>query len=222
MAAQAGNGSSNPLISNANGLAPHNVPLQQSQPIQNSGQIQSAPFGQQFQQQALNHSSISGPVNVQSISQSGTPHIPPTAQGLNPHVVSSLGGRTPKESADGNMLLGFLSSLRNSYEQALKTKADESKKQEPLTRQSLNRHKNQTAPVVSDSSGESMRNQESSMEDSDWNSDKKTDPSSSEDSDKEAKSEDSDKEGTSLPGKGPPRKRLKTKGAEKEKPASSV
>lgn len=118
---------------------------------------------------------------------------------------SSSKPRTEEDKAAGTALLGFLSSLRKSYEDALRDK-------EPATNHSI---QNMSAVQMSSSRGESSdssnrmatvtdstdshsQQPESSVEDDmDWNSDKKTDPSSSEDSEGERVS------------KGPPRKRYK-------------
>jgi hypothetical protein len=85
--------------------------------------------------------------------------------------------RTEEDKAAGNVLFGFLLSLRQSYEDALRNGNDSSQEQ-------------RLARVSDDSNADSgVSNQpESSVEDSDWNSDKKTEPSSSEDSDKEERS----------------------------------
>jgi hypothetical protein len=83
--------------------------------------------------------------------------------------------RTEEDKAGGNALFGFLLSLRKSYEDALRSGNDSSQSwREP-------------ARVSDDSNGDSgeTNQPESSVEDSDWNSDKKTDPSSSEESDKD-------------------------------------
>lgn len=83
--------------------------------------------------------------------------------------------RTAEDTAAGNMLLGFLCSLRQSYEDALRNGNDSS---QPPARVS----------DESNATSESGEANQSSIEESDWNSDKKTDPSSSEDSDKEERS----------------------------------
>lgn len=133
--------------------------------------------------------------------------------------------RTDEDKQAGNILLGFLSSLRQSYEEALKEKEQGGTSssrnqrstfppqhhmtslQEAVHRMNPQRKHQRSIPQVSDiSSGisSSTDQPESSLEESDWNSDKnKTETSSSEDSDKEVK--------------GPPRKRLKTKRAADER-----
>jgi hypothetical protein len=161
--------------------------------------------------------------------------------------------RTEEDKQAGDMLLGFLSSLRHSYEDAVKGKSPQrsnnnqtltslrdavnsanraydiaavksgsstspqSNNQRLLPTQSLRdavnnaNRQNGRPPQVSESS---MGQQESSIDESDWNSDKKTETSSS---------EDSDKEPNRVVGKGPPRKRMKTKRAadERERHAAS-
>ena len=127
--------------------------------------------------------------------------------------------RTEEENQiGGSLLMGFLSSLRQSYLEAVKEKginddnddvrlASQKEHQmqttidaaapapatmptatEELLRR-LTSNSSSTRATVSESawSGTSSSTQqpESSVEDSDWNSDKKTDPSSSEDSDRE-------------------------------------
>lgn len=113
--------------------------------------------------------------------------------------------RTAEDKAAGTILIGFLSSLRDSYEEALREKkgfaavsndggssdGDGDRRTPGVVRKA--------PPSVTDVSSQQA---ESSVEDSDWNSDKKTDPSSSEDSDKEEKD-------VAKVSKGPPRKRLK-------------
>lgn len=143
------------------------------------------------------------------------------------------------EATNGKALIGFLSSLRQSYEEALLDRRQDSSSQPKngtghvatpapnsseggsgctrlsdlasliaSTSQPKQEHKRAMPSHVTDTS--STHNQgESSQEDySDWNSDKKTDPSSSEDSDKEVKM-NRDPEIHANSGKGPPRKRLK-------------
>lgn len=146
--------------------------------------------------------------------------------------------RTDEDNQAGTILLGFLSSLRRSYEEAVQLKqrdgsrnapADPPTMLDPPTAQSdrctsvpsVGGESEATAahPVVTDVSEGSVHQQEKSVEDSDWTSDNKPDPSSSDDSDKDNKqepssSEDSDKESSRKflsqeTSKGPPRKRLK-------------
>jgi hypothetical protein len=132
--------------------------------------------------------------------------------------------RTEEEEAAGTILLGFLSSLRESYEDALvdKQKLSNGLGSIPMmTSRKLSEtnssstdslgsggcdgpadfftQKRQAVPVTDSSSGTSQQ-VESSVDDSDCNSNLKADPSSSEDSDKEANRHRS---------KGPPRKRMK-------------
>ena len=132
---------------------------------------------------------------------------------------STKRARSDEEKQAGDILLGFLSSLRQSYEEALKgkDKAETSSNENSDFRKTpstslhnavknVNQGSRPRVPQVSDiSSGvsSSTGQPESSVEESDWHSDKKTETSSSEDSDKEVS-------GTS---KGPPRKRIKTKRA---------
>jgi hypothetical protein len=141
--------------------------------------------------------------------------------------------RTEEDNAAGTILLGFLSSLRQSYEDALVGKQKLSNINGPImtSRKSVEtssssadsigsggcdgpadffKQKRHAVPVTDASSGTSQQ-VESSVDDSDWNSDKKTDPSSSEDSDKEVNRHYS---------KGPPRKRMKTKKLADERRAS--
>jgi hypothetical protein len=133
--------------------------------------------------------------------------------------------RTDEDKAAGTILMGFLSSLRESYEDALVDKQKLSNGPGPMmtSRKSVEtnsssadsvgsgvcggpadffKQKRRAVPVTDSSSGTSSQQVESSVDESDWNSDKKTDPSSSEDSDKEANRHRS---------KGPPRKRIKSK-----------
>jgi hypothetical protein len=169
--------------------------------------------------------------------------------------------RSDEDKQAGDILLGFLSSLRHSYEDAVNGKSGpalpsppsnpnnnnhaltslreavnnanraydiaavksgssnspQSNNQRLLPTQSLRdavnnaNRQNGRPPQVSESS---MGQQESSIDESDWNSDKKTETSSS---------EDSDKEPNRVVGKGPPRKRMKTKRAadERERQAAS-
>ena len=108
--------------------------------------------------------------------------------------------RSDEDRAAGTALLGFLSSLRQSYEDALRDQSIPATAAQPTTTvTATNAAAAQMSLFKSDSSDENCRtatvitdsnagsNQpDSSVEDSDWNSDKaKTDPSSSEDSDKE-------------------------------------
>lgn len=108
--------------------------------------------------------------------------------------------RTEEDKEGGTALLGFLSSLRKSYEDVLREKqlfegGKSESSYDPVTNH---------ATTVTDSNSSQQR--DSSVEDSDWNSDKKTDPSSSEDSDKEVNDRCKKKRNRS---KGPPRKRMK-------------
>lgn len=130
--------------------------------------------------------------------------------------------RTDDEQQAGTMLLGFLTSLRQSYLDAVhETTQSDSKDHTPqvtIDRRVTELRVPSRAPTtVTDSSSLPV---DSSMEDSDYNSDKKTDPSSSEESDKEMinnaynkRAHPPDDNGVkNLPirlSKGPPRKRLK-------------
>jgi hypothetical protein len=143
--------------------------------------------------------------------------------------------RTEEEEAAGTILLGFLSSLRESYEDALvdKQKLSNGLGSIPMmTSRKLSEtnssstdslgsggcdgpanfftQKRQAVPVTDSSSGTSQQ-VESSVDDSDCNSNLKADPSSSEDSDKEANGHRS---------KGPPRKRMKFRKLADERRAS--
>lgn len=143
--------------------------------------------------------------------------------------------RTEEEEAAGTILLGFLSSLRESYEDAL---VDKQKLSNGLGSLMTPRKSSETnsssgsadslgsgvcdgpadfftqkrrAVPVTDSSSGTSNQVESSVDDSDCNSNLKTDPLSSEDSDKEANFHRSE---------GPPRKRMKLKKLPKERRAS--
>ena len=128
--------------------------------------------------------------------------------------------RTDEDKAAGTILIGFLSSLRDSYEQALRTRTGE-QRHEPsviVNECTTTTSNSDDARSSSDRNGanvtdwSSSQQPESSVEDSDWNSDKKTDPSSSEDSDKDEKEAPvptGHEPPPSAHGKGPPRKRLK-------------
>jgi hypothetical protein len=117
------------------------------------------------------------------------------------------------------MLLGFLSSLRQSYLEAVRDNYTD----EPTVQGTMPPHVTATKrdeAYVPATVTDSSQPLDSSVEDSDWNSDKKTDPSSSEDSDKETPANprkkrsslsDSDRAGIRRVSKGPPRKRLKAK-----------
>jgi hypothetical protein len=143
--------------------------------------------------------------------------------------------RTEEEEAAGTILLGFLSSLRESYEDALvdKQKLSNGLGSIPMmtSRKSIETNssstdslgsggcdgpagfftqKRQAVPVTDSSSGTSQQ-VESSLDDSDSNSNLKADPSSSEDSDKEANRHRS---------RGPPRKRMKLRKLADERRAS--
>jgi hypothetical protein len=109
--------------------------------------------------------------------------------------------RTEEDKAAGSILLG----LRQSYESAVRVRNWNSYDNKPSVSMLTNQQDyclgQGEATVVTDSS--SSQQMEGSVDDSDWNSDKKTDPSSSEDSDKDLSN--------MRYSKGPPRKRLKTK-----------
>lgn len=149
---------------------------------------------------------------------------PPTEQIKNSSAVADDGKpRTEEDKADGNILMGFLSSLRCSYEDALKEKKrkereettsslrhsyeealKENQRKVSVQRNADNNDANEssfepTPATVTDSGNSDQR--ESSVEDYDWKSEKKSDQSSSEESDKEVNDEKS---------RGPPRKRLKS------------
>eukprot|EP00977_Amphora_coffeiformis_P002733 scaffold521_cov167-Amphora_coffeaeformis.AAC.24 len=153
--------------------------------------------------------------------------ISPKPQRAAPSVTGKR-SRTTEDQQAGDILLGFLSSLRQSYEEAVREK-EHGRKQSQTSQQQNNQNTSQLqqhqstslqdavdnmnqrrprVPQVSDTSSgvsSSTGQPESSVEESDWHSDKKTETSSSEDSDKE------------VSGKGPPRKRLKTKRAADER-----
>jgi hypothetical protein len=110
--------------------------------------------------------------------------------------------RTDEDKAAGSILLGFLSSLRQSYLDAVRVKRKmeaEGEEMAPIATVDMR------GGGFSDQTGAPTVTDPSSSEDSDKetpsHSDKKTDPSSSEDSDKEISVRLS---------RGPPRKRLKT------------
>jgi hypothetical protein len=111
--------------------------------------------------------------------------------------------RTEEEKAAGTILIGFLSSLRDSYEDAVRARG-EATRQEESDEFTYDPRTGAASKAATVTDWSSTQQPESSIDDSDWNSDKKTDPSSSEDSDKE------EKEGRRNSGsQGPPRKRLK-------------
>jgi hypothetical protein len=124
-----------------------------------------------------------------------------------PSNTSTKRQRSEQDNQDGNVLLGFLSSLRQSYEEAVKEKEAGDIKATAtrplLPGATTPRPPQQRLPTVSDFSSaisSTTTNQpDSSLED--WNSDKKTETSSSEDSEKET--------GQASP-RVPPRKRHKT------------
>lgn len=131
-----------------------------------------------------------------NLSQANVQSIPET-------VDTNESRRTEEDEEGGTALLGFLSSLRKSYENVLQEKqVSESSKSElsyNMTR----------AATVTDSNSSQQR--DSSVEDSDWNSDKKTDNSSSDDSGKEEGSDEKVKNKSVYHNQGPPRKRMKVK-----------
>jgi hypothetical protein len=118
--------------------------------------------------------------------------------------------RTEEDKEGGTALLGFLSSLRNSYENVLRDKQLSIGSGESM-------YSSNRPATVTDSNSSQQR--DSSVEDSDWNSEKKTDNSSSEDSEKEEQANTKQKRnhhnnqgGTNVyHNQGPPRKRLKVK-----------
>jgi hypothetical protein len=109
--------------------------------------------------------------------------------------------RTEEDKEGGTALLGFLSSLRKSYENVLRDK------QLSLGDESM--YMSNRPATVTDSNSSQQR--DSSVEDSDWNSDKKTDNSSSEDSEKEESRNIKGKGTNVYHNQGPPRKRMKVK-----------
>jgi hypothetical protein len=111
--------------------------------------------------------------------------------------------RTEEDKEGGTALLGFLSSLRKSYENVLRDK------QMSMGDESM--YIGNRPATVTDSNSSQQR--DSSVEDSDWNSDKKTDNSSSEDSEKEESRNIKARGIDSYHNQGPPRKRLKVKRA---------
>lgn len=127
-------------------------------------------------------------------------------EGINPKPPQAIllgqpdSPRTDEDKEGGTALLGFLSSLRKSYEDVLREKHTSRGSSETSYYPNSNR-----PATVTDSNSSQQR--DSSVEDSDWNSDKKTDPSSSEDSDKEI----NDRSPKNHRSKGPLRKRMKMK-----------
>lgn len=162
------------------------------------------------------------PVTPRQVPAVVPPTRPPAAAPTNE---TAKRPRSDEDRKDGDILLGFLSSLRQSYEEALKEKdntetpASQQQHQKatprpPVTLQAAvgrGTQRPRFAQVSDTSSGGGPP--ESSLEESDWHSDKKTETSSSEDSDKEVNGSSS---------KGPPRKRLKTKRAAHERQREST
>jgi hypothetical protein len=111
--------------------------------------------------------------------------------------------RTEEDEEGGTALLGFLSSLRKSYENVLREKQISESSKSELSYNATR------AATVTDSNSSQQR--DSSVEDSDWNSDKKTDNSSSEDSEKEEGGDEKVKNASVYHNQGPPRKRMKVK-----------
>ena len=109
--------------------------------------------------------------------------------------------RTEEDKEGRTALLGFLSSLRKSYENVLRDK------QMSLGDESI--YMANRPATVTDSNSSQQR--DSSVEDSDWNSDKKTDNSSSEDSEKEEIRNIKAKGTDVFHNQGRPRKRMKVK-----------
>jgi hypothetical protein len=130
-----------------------------------------------------------------------------------PRIQSVEKPRTDEDKEGGTALLGFLTSLRQSYEDVLREKqgldSDSIQNMFGFTSsrasgKSESSYDPITNRTVTDSSSQQR---DSSVEDSeDWNSDKKTDPSSSEDSDKEVNERGNKNKKHS---KGPLRKRMK-------------
>lgn len=156
-------------------------------------------------------------------------------QAATPASTSLKRQRSDEDKQAGNILLGFLSSLRQSYEEAVKEKDTEGSKAGATVPSSASAATTTTAvmtttgrmfpgplrqgqperlPVISDfSSGVSSTTYQPESSSEDWNSDKKTETSSSEDSDKET--------GQTSP-KGPPRKRHKSKRAPEARAESTT
>lgn len=188
----------------------------QKQQQQQQKQQQPIPFQIQAAASALSARSLSARTDVE---------LNTSLQGQN-DTNTFAKPRTDEDKAAGSILLGFLSSLRQSYLEAVREKS----KMDCMNGASLSQTgegnedespDQSRAPAVTDSSG-SQPAVDSSLDDSDWNSDKKTDPSSSEDSDKEGTERPVKKRGQSSTtsasdigvmrlSRGPPRKRLKTK-----------
>ena len=170
-------------------------------------------FAAQFKQaydQHLNSLGIAvdssvGQIGSGAMSSSTNEEASQKAQAIAPsgsdNVSTDEPPRTDEDKEGGTALLGFLSSLRKSYENVLKDK------QGPFGDES-NYMSNRPA-TVTDSNSSQQR--DSSVEDSDWNSDKKTDNSSSEDSEKEERRNTKGKGTNVYHNQGPPRKRMKVK-----------
>lgn len=175
-----------------------------------------------------------GLVSTSSVDQIPKVHQPCTSETsvrsepVEPTMMPSVFQRSEEDKAAGTALLGFLNSLRQSYEAALNQKHGKSKVRGISNMDRLRNNKSRSSDGTSDSSDDttprnrvhtvtdsaSSQQVESSVEDSDWNSDKKTDPSSSEDSDKEMND-------PCCKSQGPPRKRIKTKKMDETKQSIS-
>lgn len=205
------------------GLAPAPPPPQASPAPQGLQSMVAAQQLQQQQQQLQQLHQQQQKQQQQALKRKDSPSVLAPKMSVAPRPAGGNGEaparpRTDEDKQAGNILLGFLSSLRQSYEEALKEKGHGSSTSTPRTpatslQDAVNRMNPQRpVPQVSDiSSGisSSTGQPESSVEESDWNSDKKTETSSSEESDKEVT-------------KGPPRKRLKTKRAADDRRRDSV
>lgn len=179
------------------------------------------------------------------------PNLIPVSAAKRPSEFTDQGSMTlnssENHSSGNNAMVGFLKSLKQSYEEAVRGKQDVTTSadggcSEPLQtasgisnnssgaidssklmdlaaciafvshNNSHNFGSERRTATVTDSASSTQNQAESSAEDcSDWNSDKKTDPSSSEESDKEMRVRKSYDQHThySTTGKGPPRKRMK-------------
>ena len=181
---------------------------------------------QQEQQHQVKQPAAPPPTPTSSTIAAPAAAVTGSPQSAQSGVETSNGATRPytlEENRAGGLLLGFLSSLRQSYEEAVKEKEESgesapqqqnnygAQRPQALLQEALKNAQKRSVAVISDTSSGTGQ-PESSIEESDWHSDKKTETSSSEDSDKEVNGSAS---------KGPPRKRLKTKRAADERQRES-
>ncbi|GKY92613.1 hypothetical protein MPSEU_000231400 [Mayamaea pseudoterrestris] len=122
----------------------------------------------------------------------------------------------PQSSEDGAIMMGFLNSLRNSFESAVaqQTVTRTREQQEDSEETNSNTSGAGQAPATVTDSSSQQQESCSSVDESDWNSeDKKADSMSSEDSDKDDKEDHKQEKYLEAVqySKGPPRKRHKSK-----------